>query len=52
MVGFEPTAAYLRNKCSTPELHRLAAFEDLTSFLLILPIISLNPARVKRFFAD
>ena len=52
MVGFEPTAAYLRNKCSTPELHRLVAFEDLADLLLTQRIINPNPAPVKRFLVD
>jgi hypothetical protein len=34
MVGFEPTAVRLRSECSTPELHRLVAFEDTTDYPL------------------
>ncbi len=51
-MGIEPATRTLRKCCSTTELHRLVACEDLTDLLSTQRIIDRNHAPVKRFLAD
>ena len=51
-MGIEPATDHLRSDCSTTELHRLVAFDDLIDLLSTMGIINLNLTHVKRFLAD